>query len=98
MPKIAHLNAIWAGVCVCHNPPIPMSGPIITASTDSTVNNQGIATVFDTVSGGCGHTGMIITGSLDIEVNDKSVALVGDVVTGCCQGTIVTGSNDSEGN
>jgi len=94
MPAAARLYDIWSGVCVCHNPPIAMSGPIITASGDTNTNadGRGQARLLDTTIGGCGHTGIIITGSSNVICNGRGVARLGDSVTGCNVGTIVTAS------
>lgn len=69
-----------------------MSGPVITGSGNTTINDLGVARINDIVVGYCGHSGIIVTGVHSVPTNDLSSAHVGSVVTGCCRGTIVTGS------
>ena len=93
MARIARLTDVFNGTCICHSPPIPMIGEIITCSPDAKSEGLGIARIGDTVRGNCGHTGTIITGSTSNKTNGKFKALLGSQVTGCLQGTIISGAS-----
>ncbi|MBW1802202.1 MAG: PAAR domain-containing protein [Deltaproteobacteria bacterium] len=92
MPGNARLGDIWCGVCVCHKFPIPMCGPIITASVNVGVNALGAARIFDMTMGYCGHCGVIVTGSPDTFINGRGAARLSDSVSGCNVGNIVSAS------
>jgi len=94
MPKTVRLHDATVGVCCCHAGCIPMTGIIITASSDNHVNGRGKARLTDVVLGACGHTGVIATASTDCHANGLGVARVGDTTTGCLITTIVTGSDN----
>jgi len=94
MPLNARLTDIWAGVCVCHPIPVPMSGPIITASPNRNVNNLGQARLTDLTMGWCGHVGLIVAGSSLADTNNLQDARLTDPTAGCNIGVIVTGSPD----
>lgn len=95
MPAEARLTDLFVGVCVCHSPPIGMSGTIVTGSGDTNTNGLAIARLTDIVLGHCGHVGAIVSASPNVNVNELGVARVGDSVVGCLIGTIVTGSGDT---
>lgn len=94
MPAVSRLTDIWVGICCCHPPfpCIPMSGTIITGSSDCVSAGLGGARVGDITIGGCGHTGIIVSGSSGNLTNGVGKATVGSIVTGCNIGIIVTGS------
>lgn len=94
MPKAAKSFVdIWSGICCCHPPIpcIPMVGPIITASINTTSNGTGQARITDMTIGACGHPGIIVTGSANHTTNTLGSARLGDMVTGCNIGVIITG-------
>lgn len=94
MPAHSRLGDIGVGICCCHSDPpcIPMVGPLITASTNTSINGLGAARLTDIVIGACGHPGVMITSSTTAKVNGLGAVRVGDFFTGCFTGTIVTGS------
>lgn len=94
MPNEARLTDLFVGICVCHTPPIPMGGFIITASDNVITNELGTARLNDLVLGYCGHTGFIVTASENVNVNERGVARLNDLVVGCLIGQIVTGSGN----
>ncbi len=98
MRKVARLTDLFAGVCVCHLTPIPMTGTITTSSGDVNSNELGVARLGDIVVGACGHTGVISSASDIVKINEIGVARIDDTVTGCLVGTIVSGSDDTFAN
>jgi hypothetical protein len=94
MPAASRLTDLWVGICCCHvDPPcIPMSGFIITGSSDAYTNSLRQARVTDLTIGFCGDTGHIITGSPNDYTNNLYRARIGDIVVGCNIGVVVTGS------
>ncbi len=96
MPNNARLTDIWAGICVCHIPPVGMAGPIVTASDNVIINNLGAARLHDVVIGFCGHPGIIVAASNDVIINNRGAARIGDPVVGCTIGAIVTGSENTK--
>ena len=97
MPSNSRETDLWAGVCTCHSDPnpIPMTGIIITASNDRTVNNLGQARITDITIGMCGHAGVIVGGRTTSTTNNLANAGIGDPVAGCNIGVIITASGDS---
>lgn len=89
---VARLTDIWTGICVCHDPPVGMCGPIVTGSDDVITNNLKTARLYDVVIGMCGHPGIIVTGSSTVITNNRKTARLTDAVTGCTIGVIVTHS------
>jgi len=98
MPQLSRMTDVFVGICFCHPSPIPMAGPITTASGNVTTNSLGAARLTDIVVGYCGHVGIIVSGSGDINVNERGRVRVGDTVVGCLTGIISTGSGDTIGN
>jgi len=94
MPGSARLTDLFSGVCVCHDPPIPMTGVIITGSPNTNVNELLDARLTDVVLGDCGHTGVISSASPNTNTNELGSARLGDSVTGCLVGVIVSASSD----
>lgn len=92
----ARLADLWSGICCCHAPIpcIPMSGIIVTASPDRSVNNLGQARLSDMTIGFCGCPGVIVSASGDVSCNGRGVARCGDAVAGCNIGTIISCSGD----
>ena len=91
---------VWAGICCCHPPApcVPMAGPIVTFSTDTNINNRGVARFVDLVIGFCGHPGLIVTASNNTRCNGRGVARLGDAVVGCMVGMIISASTDTNTN
>lgn len=90
---------LWVGMCYCRTSPhddeiVPMSGPVITCSTDVIIDHSGQARVGDVVIGFCGHLGLIVVSSSDVNCNNRGAARLGDVVVGCMIGTLATSSSD----
>ena len=98
MPSIARITDLCVGTCLCHVPPIPMSGTIITGSDNVKTNNLGTARQNDLVLGFCGHIGIITSSSGNVNTNNIGTARTGDIVVGCLTGIIVTGSGDTNAN
>lgn len=92
MTDIARVGDAWAGICICHDSPIAMTGVIITGSPDHTSGGQAVARIGDTVQGLCGHTGTIVDGSATNFTNGIAKAHVGSNTTGCLIGQIVAGN------
>lgn len=96
MPKpTARLGDATTGVCSVHG---AQSGTITSASTDSIINDKGIARMGDVVTAGCGHTGNIVSTSTDSNANSKGIARIGDSFSGTYSGTIISGSADTNTN
>ena len=98
MPGNTRQSDIWVGICLCHTPPIPMAGPVISYSSNVKVNNRGQARHFDRTMGYCGHTGKIAMSSKTVKVNGRGVVRQGDYVTGCNVGTIQSSSQNAKTN
>jgi len=98
MPSSSRLTDIWVGICCCHSNPtcIPMSGPIVTASTNHNSLVLGQARLTDMTIGGCGHPGTIVTAAPTCFTNNLGKARIGSAVTGCNIGTVVTGAANHE--
>lgn len=92
MPSNARLADIWAGVCVCHVPPVGMAGPIVTSASTVFADGRGKARFGDITIGYCGHPGVIVTYSSTTTVEGSPDARLTDAVVGCNVGVIVTGS------
>lgn len=90
----ARLTDLFAGVCVCHPIPIPMTGVIITGSSNVNTNELSSARLTDIVLGACGHVGTIVGASGNVNINELGAARLGDPVAGCLVGTIVSGSGN----
>lgn len=95
MPPIARIGDMSVGVCVCHNPPIPMVGFIITGSGDTPTENSPTARLNDISLASCGHTGIIVTGASKTNVNNRPMARLTDLTVGCFISVIVTGASKS---
>lgn len=90
----ARLNDQTLGDCAIHGPNI--GGKIITASSDTKVNNRGVARLNDTVLADCGHTATIITGSGTVKVNNRLHARLNDAVGNSpYTAKIITASGDT---
>jgi len=100
MAGTARAFDIWAGICCCHKDPIciPMSGPIITYSSNVKLDGRGMARHLDMVIGFCGHPGIIISSSSDTKCNGRGVARLTDSVVGCTVGAIITCSPNTKSN
>ena len=94
MPNVARLTDPGVGVCVAHESPIPMTGVIITGSSNVNANGLAVARIGDVVLGACGHTGVLIEGSANVNANGRAVVRVGDAFAGSFSGVIVSGSGD----
>jgi len=94
MPASARMFDMWVGICCCHTDPtcIPMTGIIITGSSDAISTSLGQARITDMTIGYCGHPGMIISASGNHKTNNLGSARVGDNVSGCNIGVIATGN------
>lgn len=89
----AIITSIGKGICYGHNPPIPMTGVVITGSPNVKSGNQQTAYVTSIVLGNCGHTGTIIDGSLTVKTNNLNKARVGSNFIGTFTGVIISGFN-----
>jgi len=94
MAASARVTDLWSGICCCHPPApcIPMVGPIIVGSPNTTSGSLAQARLTDMTIGFCGHPGFIISASGNHKTNSLGSARVGDSVTGCNIGVIVSGS------
>lgn len=91
---VARLGDRTSGVCSIHG---SQGGTITTASTDSFVNDRGVARLGDSVTADCGHVSEIVTSSTDSYTNTRGVARLGDAVDrGPYTATIVTASPDTK--
>lgn len=74
MRGAARLNDKTYGTCYdsSHTTPINVGGKIITASSDATVNNRGMARLGDIVRTDCGHLSKIITASPNTDTNQHA--------------------------
>ena len=95
MPPIARIGDLSVGICVCHVPPIPMVGAIITGSPDTPTENSPTARLSDISLAFCGHTGVIVTGASKTNVNNLPMARITDLTVGCFISVIVTGASKS---
>lgn len=87
-------QSVCVGICSCHTPsPIPMTGRLLTTSSDFLAGASGAGRMTDIIIGYCGHTGTIISGSSKSFINGLPAARVGDRFSGCFTGTIITGKN-----
>jgi len=95
MPQTARLNDPWSGICCCHTSPtcIPMTGRIISASTNTSSSNQGQGRLLDITVGACGHTGRLITSSNKNFANSRGKTKLNDFIIGCNIGRIISGNN-----
>lgn len=93
MPIQANKTSICVGTCCCHPPIpcIPMTGYLLTSSSDVLCGPSGAGRMTDLVIGYCGHTGIIITGSSGVTMNGLPAARQFDTFSGCFSGTIITG-------
>jgi uncharacterized Zn-binding protein involved in type VI secretion len=99
MPGQARLGDRTIGICSAHTVPITVGGTIVTASTDTFVNNRGVARLGDLVQTDCGHTSLIVTASTDSLANNRGVARLSDAVaSGPYVATIITASTDTSAN
>lgn len=102
MPRpTARLNDRTIGTCShpSHLVPITVGGSITTASSDTTVNQRGVARLNDKVTTDCGHVSYIITASSDTFANSRGVARLNDKVgNGPYSAEIITGSSDTTDN
>jgi uncharacterized Zn-binding protein involved in type VI secretion len=96
MRGIARQGDIAVGICTCHNPPIWVSGKVITYSNTVKVNGRGVARDGDIVKATCGHIGNIVTHSSPTEVDSRKVARLGDKTSGCFKGTLITASGNTD--
>jgi uncharacterized Zn-binding protein involved in type VI secretion len=96
MPRgAARLNDLTLGDCAIHGPNI--KGKIITASSNTIVNNRGVARLNDTVQADCGHTAKIVTGSGTVNVNNRPYARLNDEVGNSpYTAKIITASSDTD--
>lgn len=91
--QVARLGDRTQGVCSVHG---PQGGTITTASTNSFVNDRGIARLGDAVTADCGHVSAIITASENSKVNERGIARLADAVGGGpYTATIITASTDN---
>jgi len=90
---------IGVGICCCHDDPkcIPMTGIIVSGSTDTFIENIPAARTGDIVVGVCGHVGVLIDGSSNINIDSANRYKVGvnDLFVGCFTGIIVTGKSST---
>ena len=89
---------IGVGICCCHDDPkcIPMTGLIVSGSTDTYIENMSAARTGDIVVGICGHVGILIGGSSNIVIDNNRYKIgVGDTFVGCFNGIIVTGKSST---
>jgi uncharacterized Zn-binding protein involved in type VI secretion len=93
MPGIARLGDSTIGSCRVHGPDI--RGTIISASTDTIVNNRGTARLGDTVLAECGHQGTIVSASSTTLCNGRGTARFGDNISGIYTATIISASTDN---
>ena len=95
MIPVARMGDMVFGICFAHDPPIPVTGRIVTASGDVTTNFRPTGRMGDIVFLSCGHTSLIATGSGSVTVNFRPIARLGDIVsTPNFFGHIVTASGD----
>lgn len=97
MIPVARLGDKTIGVCKCHSPnKDDMPGTIVSASSDTFVNMQGVARMGDLIKADCGHYARIITASSDSFINELGVARLNDKGEGDCYSCrIVTASPDT---
>lgn len=94
MPRpVARLGDRTEGTCAVHG---RQGGTIITASTDVSINQRGIARLNDQVEADCGHIAYIITGSDDVPTNQRPTARLNDQVGNSpYEAIIISGSEDT---
>lgn len=100
MRGCARLGDRVSGICngPGHSSNLPTGGTIVTASSDVSANNRGVARIGDKVQLDCnsGHLAVIVSSSPDVKAN-RDNARLGDKVQGdnvSFQGEIVTSSPD----
>lgn len=95
MPSNCRINDLFSGVCM-----VPLHGPVmgyvLTASPNVLINGQQAARQMDLVMAFCGDIGFIITASSTVMINGMGAARIGDSVGGILNGTLITGSGDTE--
>ena len=96
MAANARVLDLWAGICVCHNPPVGMAGIIVTGSGITYTDGRNQARFGDITIGFCGHAGVIVGSSGNSYADGRGVARQGDPVAGCNIGVIVTGSGNTD--
>jgi hypothetical protein len=92
MPPQSRYTDLGVGVCICHITSIPMTGMVLTSSSNHIVENLGAARRFDLVLGFCGHIGILITASATKLINNNGACRIGDMFSGCFTGTLITGA------
>lgn len=93
MPATSRITDIGVGICSCHDSPRPVTGIIITGSSDHTVEGLGVALLMGIVSCDCGHVAPIIsTSKMDNTTNGIPKAEVGSQFVDCPVGVIITGA------
>lgn len=92
MPGTAQVGSIFIGTCKCHETPRPVTGIVITGSSDHTVEGLPVARVGDIVVASCNDSAIIISGKPTNTTNSLQKGEVGSVAVGCPIGIIVTGS------
>ena len=97
MRSASTIGDIGIGICCCHDDPkcIPMTGLIVTGSSDAYIENVSVARTGDIVVGICGHVGILVGGASNILINNRHKIGVGDIFVGCFTGTIVTGKDST---
>lgn len=93
---LARIGDLTVGVCICHDPTIPMVGFIVSGSPDVNVENRPQSRIGDIVVGACGHVGILVTGAARTRVNNRPPCRVGDQTTGCLITNVVTGGSQSQ--
>jgi uncharacterized Zn-binding protein involved in type VI secretion len=92
MAKVCRLGDMGSGTCTAHETPISVNGYVTTCSGNVNAEGAGVATVGDTVTATCGHTGTLITGASRTNANGRAISRVGDSFSGSFSGTMVTGA------
>jgi len=92
MPRDSRIGDMGVGICVCHVPPIPMIGFLITGAGTELSEDPPPSRIGDVILAICGHTGIMIQGSPDTIVENSPTSRVGDAFTGCFIGVLVTGA------
>lgn len=94
MPDIIRTGDTGTGTCYSHNPPIAVTGTMITGEAGFVVTQDGtlLCTDGDTVQLSCGHTGVLVA-SGTTTAQGNPVGIEGDAWTngtGVTDGTITT--------
>lgn len=95
MPATAlQFVSIAVGRCPCHKSPQNVVGPVVTGSSDHSIESSGVARLNDIVVFGCGHTGIIVsTTKVTNMTNGIQKAEISSLVVGCPTAVIITGSS-----